>query len=159
MRKSAMLLAILAACGSKPPPKVVEPPTRPLGPEEIGPVPPEQRHVDAETYTVDVDAPPFASVKEKVQAKVIVKAKTGMAISATDEWKMITKAANDMDVTSPILTRATALVLPDTITYVVEVVPLRAGVRHVTFKLDGSVCDEQFCDVVGDQVSWNLEVR
>ena len=52
-------------------------------------------------------------------------------------------------------TTLTAQVTPGQVT----IVPLRAGVRHVTFKLDGEMCNDEFCDVVGDLMSWNVEVR
>lgn len=156
----ALLIALLAACGggqqaAKPP----EPPPRILGPEELGPVPPEVRHVETDAYTADVEAPPTATVKAPVVARIQVKAKQGLWISTSDEWKLDVKAAQDVDVSTPALSRATAQVAKDSITYQVTLVPLRAGVRHVTFKLDGSVCDDQFCDVVGDLMSWNVEVR
>jgi hypothetical protein len=136
-----------------------EAPPRPLGPEEIGPVPAELKHVETDAYSADVEAPPTAAVKEKVQATIVVRAKPGLAMSMSDDWRLVTSAPSDVDVTTPVLTKTSARLLKNSVTYLVTVVPLRAGVRHVTFKLGGSVCDEQFCDVVGDLLSWNLEVK
>jgi hypothetical protein len=130
-----------------------------LGPEEIGPVPPELRQVETDAYVAQVEAPPTATVKLPASARVQVKAKPGLLISTTDEWTLEVGAANDVDVTTPVLSRQAALVAPDSITYEVSIVPLRAGVRHITFKLNGQVCDQNFCDVVGDELSWNVEVR
>ena len=154
------LIALLAACG--PPPKaptVVEPPPRDLGPEELGPVPPELRFVETDAYVVNIDAPPLATVKQPVQARVVVKAKEGLAIDSND-FKIEASAPRDVDVQAPIVEPPkTPMVVKDTITYLVTVVPLRAGVRQITFKLGGQVCDDSFCDVVGDLMSWNIEVR
>jgi hypothetical protein len=142
----------------KPTPIPEEPP-KPLGPEELGPLTAEVRHVETDTYIADVEAPPSAAVRQNVLAKLVVKTKPGLLISAPEDWKLEVKAPSDVDVTAPMLTKTTALTQKDTITYTVTIVPLRAGVRQVTFKLGGSVCDESFCDVVGDQLSWNLEVK
>jgi hypothetical protein len=158
---STLTLLLSAGCGPPatiptPPP---EPPPRPLGPEELGPLTPEVRRVETDAYIADVDAPPTATVKQTVQARVTVKAKDGLLVSTTDDWKLEVKAPSDVDVATPVLSKAAALMQRDSITYNVTVVPLRAGVRQVTFKLGGSVCDDNFCDVVGDQLSWNLEVK
>ena len=158
---STVTLLFLGACGPSatvplPPP---EPPPRPLGPEELGPLTPEVKRVETDAYVADVEAPATAMVKEIVQARLTVKAKDGLLISTTDEWKLEVKAPSDVDVPTPVMTKTAALMQRDSITYTVTVVPLRAGVRQVTFKLGGSVCDDNFCDVVGDQLSWNLEVK
>jgi hypothetical protein len=158
---STLTLLSLAACGPstvkpQPPP---EPPPKPLGPEELGPLTPEVRHVETDAYVADLDAPPSAEVKQNVQAKLTVKAKEGLLISTTDEWKLEVKAPSDVDVPQPVFTKTSAITQRDSITYTVTVVPLRSGVRQVTFKLGGEVCDDNFCDVVGDQLSWNLEVK
>jgi hypothetical protein len=153
------LLVVTLGCGGGPKKVVEEPPPPPLGPEEIGPVPPELKHVETDAYSADIEAPPTAAVKEKVQATVIVRAKAGLEVSSSDDWRLVTKAPSDVNVTTPVLTKTSARLLKNSVTYLVTIVPLRAGVRHVTFKLGGSVCDEQFCDVVGDQLSWNLEVK
>lgn len=158
---STVALVFFGACGpstAKPTPPP-EPPPRPLGPEELGPLTPEVKHVETDAYVADVEAPATAMVKESVLAKVTVKAKEGLLISSTDEWKLEVKAPSDVDVPTPLLTKAAALMQRDSITYNITIVPLRAGVRQVTFKLGGQVCDENFCDVVGDQLSWNLEVK
>lgn len=158
---STVALLVSTACGpgaAKPTPPP-EPPPRPLGPEELGPLTPEVRHVETDAYVADLDAPATAAVKESVVATLTVKAKEGLLISTTDEWKLEVKAPSDVDVPTPTLTRAAALLSPGAITYNVTVVPLRAGVRQVTFKLGGEVCDAEFCDVVGDQLTWNLEVK
>jgi hypothetical protein len=158
---STVALLSLAACGPaavKPPPPP-DPPPKPLGPEELGPLTPEVRHVETDAYVADLEAPPSAAVKENVQAKITVKAKEGLLISTTDEWKLEVKAPSDVDVPQPVMTKIGALVQRDSITYTISVVPLRSGVRQVTFKLGGEVCDDNFCDVVGDQLSWNLEVK
>src|SRR6185295_6484091 len=103
MRAALLVALIAAACGpSQKAPVVVAPPPRDLGPEELGPVPPELRHVETDAYSVEIEAPPSATVKERVQAKVLVKAKPGLAIS-TDEWKLSTAAPRDVDVEQPVL--------------------------------------------------------
>ena len=153
-------LTTLLACGPGPQkPTLPEEKPRDLGPEEVGPVPPEVRHMETDAYTVDVEAPATAMVKQKVQATVLVKAKPGLVVSPPDEWKMETKVPQDIDVVAEAADRKNATILKDSVTYLITIVPLRAGVRHVTFKLDGQVCDDQFCDVVGDLMSWNLEVK
>jgi hypothetical protein len=158
---STLALVVLTACGAPaakptPPP---EPPPRPLGPEELGPLTPEVRHVETDAYVATLDAPQSAAAKETVLATVTVKAKEGLLISTTDEWKLEVKAPSDVDVPVPVINQTTAIMQRDSITYSVTIVPLRPGVRQVTFKLAGMVCDESFCDVVGDQLSWNLEVK
>ena len=156
--RALAVVAFLAACGpAQKAPVVVEPPPRDLGPEELGPVPPEVRFVETDAYTVNVEAPPEATVRVPIQARVVVKAKEGLAV-ATDEFKLEANAPGDVDVQAP-LVESRKVPVKDTITYLVTVVPLRAGVRQITFKLAGQVCDDQFCDVVGDLVSWNVEVR
>jgi hypothetical protein len=161
-------LLLLAACGAGPqPPTLPEEKPRDLGPEDIGPVPPEQRSVDTDAYSVQVEGPSSAAVRAKVRATVTVRAKEGLFVSGPDEWKIETRGPSDVDISPPVvagLAAASAVPPGDqaqrtSMTYTVTVVPLRAGIRHISFKLDGSVCDESFCDVVGDQVSWNLEVR
>lgn len=162
MRILPVVALALAACGSGPKtPTLPEEKPRELGPEEIGPVPPEVRHAETDAYTVDVDGPPTALVKQQVQAMVTVRAKPGLFISTAEEWKLEAKAPSDVDVLPPVKSPTPAAVKTavSSITYLVTVVPLRAGVRHITFKLMGSVCDDNFCDVVGDLVSWNLEVK
>jgi hypothetical protein len=161
MRALALLLLVIAgwACGpAQKAPVVVEPPPRDLGPEELGPVPPEVRFVETDAYSVNVEAPPSAAVKQPVQARVTVRAKDGLSIQA-DEFKLEASAPRDVDVQAPLVEGAGKMVIKDTISYLVTIVPLRAGVRQITFKLGGQVCDESFCDVVGDLVSWNVEVR
>lgn len=155
------IVALASACGPAavkptPPP---EPPPKPLGPEEIGPLTAEVRHVETDAYIADIEAPPSGSVKQPVVAKLVIKAKPGLLISAPDEWKIEVKAPSDVEVAAPALVPVVGVPQRDTMTYTVSVVPLRAGVRQVTFKLGGTVCDESFCDVVGDQLSWNLEVK
>jgi hypothetical protein len=157
---TALLFAALFACGSTPKPVVTpEEPVRDLGPEDIGPVPPEVRNAETDAYMVRVDGPDTAAVKQQVKATITVRAKPGLVISTIDEWKLEAGAPRDVDVLAPVLDRTAAALVKDTVTYIVTVVPHRAGVRHITFKLTGSVCDDEFCDVVGDLVSWNLEVR
>lgn len=155
-----VLVLALAACGSgaKKPTTPEEPP-RDLGPEQIGPVPAETRHVETDAYSVDVEAPNSATIKEKVSATVVVRAKQGLIVAMGDPWTLETKVPQDMDVATPVIDRQGATLLQNSVTYNVTVVPLRAGVRHITFKLAGSVCDADFCDVVGDLMSWNLEVK
>lgn len=158
---ATMALLFSTACGpgqAKPTPPP-DPPPKPLGPEELGPLTPEVRHVETDAYVADLEAPATAAVKENVLAKVTIKAKEGLLISTNDEWKLEVKAPSDVDVPTPTFTKTAALMQRDSITYSVTVIPLRAGVRQVTFKLGGEVCDESFCDVVGDQLSWNLEVK
>ena len=160
MRALPFIAFLIASCG--PPqkaPVVVEPPPRDLGPEELGPIPPELRFVETDAYVVNIDGPPSATVKQPVQARVVVKAKDGLAIVPND-FKLEASAAQDVDIQAPVLEPpATPVARQDTLTYLVTVVPLRAGVRQITFKLGGQVCDESFCDVVGDLMSWNVEVR
>jgi hypothetical protein len=156
----ALCFLSLGACGSAP--KVVappEPPPREFGPEDIGPVPPEQKRVETDAYSVEVEAPPIALVNSKVQAQVIIRAKPGLWISDADEWKVEAGGPSDVDVEAPVRAVTPGPPVRDVATYTVTVVPLRAGVRHITFKLQGTVCDDDFCDVVGDLMSWNLEVR
>ncbi len=155
----ALASTVTACGGTVAPPTLPEEKPRDLGPEEVGPVPPELRQVETDAYSIVVDAPASAAVKEKVQATVTVRAKPGLLISTTDEWKLETKAPQDVDVSTPVVDKTGATVLKDSVTYLITIVPLRAGVRHVTFKLGGSVCDDEFCDVVGDLMSWNLEVK
>jgi hypothetical protein len=158
-----VMVAVAAGCGS--PPKVApppEPPPRILGPEELGPVPPELRHVETDAYTADVEAPAQGTVKAPLTARIQIKAKPGLWVVPDDQWKLEVKAPQDVDVNAPVvanLTPGAPTGNKDAIVYEVTIVPLRAGVRHVTFKLDGSVCDNNFCDVVGDLMSWNVEVR
>jgi hypothetical protein len=157
------LIALLAACGpAQTVPTVVEPPPRDLGPEQLGPIPPEVRSVETDAYLVNVEGPTSAMVKQPVQARVVIKAKDGLAIVPND-FKIEATAAQDVDVQTPVVEPTPAPPTPtsrmDTLTYLVTVVPLRPGVRQITFKLGGQVCDESFCDVVGDLVSWNVEVR
>ena len=156
------LTLLLIACGpAQKVPTVVEPPPRDLGPEQLGPIPPEIRFVETDAYVVNVEGPQAATVKQPVQARIVIKAKDGLAIVPYD-FKVEATAAQDVDVQAPVV-EPTPGVQPaarqDTITYLVTVVPLRAGVRQITFKLGGQVCDESFCDVVGDLMSWNVEVR
>lgn len=156
---SGLFATGLAACGPSQKPTLPPEPPRDLGPEDVGPVPAELRHAESDAYTVDLEAPPSASVKQKVQATIIVKTKPGLLISPTDPWTLETSAPQDVDVPTPILHKTSATVLKDSVRYTVTIIPLRAGVRHITFKLGGSVCDAEFCDVVGDLMSWNLEVK
>jgi hypothetical protein len=160
MRSVATFLLALSACGSPAkPPTLPEEKPRELGPEELGPVPPELRSVETDAYSVEVNGPPSAAVKERVQATVTVRAKEGLFVSTTDEWRLEARVPGDVDVLSPVLDRTTATIMNDSVTYQVTLMPLRAGIRHIAFKLAGAVCDDDFCDVVGDLVSWNLEVR
>src|SRR5262245_58468089 len=128
VRVLPLIALLVAACGSAPkPPTVVEPPPRDLGPEELGPLPPEVRTVETDAYTVNVEGPPSAMVKQPVQARVVIKAKTGLAIVPND-FKIETSAAQDVDVQEPVLEpTATPVVRKDTLTYLVTVVPLRPG--------------------------------
>src|SRR5687768_8661137 len=102
MRALAVAL-LLVACGpAQKAAVVIEPPPRDLGPEELGPVPPEVRFVETDAYVVNVEAPPSAMVKQPVQARVVVKAKEGLAI-ATNEFKLEASAPRDVDVQAPVI--------------------------------------------------------
>src|SRR5262249_46272414 len=75
-RLPLVLLTHGGACSGSEKKVVVEkPPPRDLGPIEIGPPAPEQRHLDTETYSIDLEAPPVAAVNDKVVATVTLKTK------------------------------------------------------------------------------------
>ena len=164
MRSSLAVLSLvstLAGCGGaeKPPTPPPEPPPRDLGPIEVGPVAPELKHVDTETYTIDVEGPPGGKVKEKVVATVTVRTKGDLSLQNPTSWTLETKVPGDVDVTQPVMAPLPPALTKTTVKYQVTVVPLRAGTKHVAFHVGGSVCDPDFCDVVAEQVSFNLDVK
>jgi hypothetical protein len=153
-------LSLIAACsGGAKKPVVVEPPPRDLGPIELGPVAPEQRHVDTETYSIEVDGPPVAAVKEKVVATVTLRTKGDLVVQNVAQWRIEPKGPRDVDLGAPVLTPLQPAFAQNTVRLQVNVVPLRAGVKHIAFNLGGSVCNPDFCDVVADEVSFNLDVK
>src|SRR5262245_7790335 len=104
MRTRLLLLPLVAACsGSPPKPTVVEPPPRDLGPEELGPVGPERRHLDTEPYSIDVEGGPVAAVKEKVVATVTLKTKGDLVIQNVADWKIEPKGPRDVDFLTPVI--------------------------------------------------------
>ena len=161
MRSPLLLLGILSACSgaSKGPTLPPEPPPRDLGPIEIGPIAPELRHVDTETYTIDVEGPPTANVKDRVLATITVKAKGDLALQNLPTWKLEPHGPRDVDFTPAVVAPIPPLLVKTTVKYQVTVVPLRAGTKHLAFQVGGSVCDADFCDVVAEQVSFNLDVK
>ncbi len=159
-RLALVVLSFATACGG--PEKVttiVEPPPRDLGPLEVGPVAPEQRHLDAESYTIDVEGPPTAPVKGKVVATVTLKTKGDLAIQNLKDWRIEPKGPRDVDFSAPIIAPLKPPLDKNTVQVQVSVVPLRGGVKHLAFRLGGTVCNSDFCDVVADQVSFNLDVK
>lgn len=161
MRSTVLALSILAACGGaeKGPTLPPEPPPRDLGPIEIGPIAPELKHVDTETYTIDVEGPPSANVKDKVLATITVKAKGDLALQNLPTWTLDPHGPRDVDFTPVVVAPIPPLLAKTTVKYTVTVVPLRAGTKHLAFHVGGSVCDADFCDVVAEQVSFNLDVK
>ncbi len=153
------ILFVLASCGGAKKPVVVEPPPRDLGPIEMGPVAPEQRHLDAETYSIDLDAPPVAAVKEKVVATVTLKTKGDLLVQNLRGWVVEPTGPRDVDIGRPVFATLQPALAQSTVQVQVVVVPLRGGVKHLAFKVGGSVCDPDFCDVVAEQVSFNLDVK
>jgi hypothetical protein len=157
-------LVCSAACGSgQKEVKADDTPTRDLGPIEIGPVPPEQRKVDSETYAIELDGAPSATVKQKVVATVTVRAKGDLYIQNVKDWTLEPTGPRDTDVTNPVLAPISAQPQTQPVQTVVQykftVVPLRVGTKHVTLRIGGQVCNHDFCDVVSDQVSFNLDVK
>jgi hypothetical protein len=168
MRSSLVVLSLVStlgmivlACGGAEvtPTPTPEPPPRDLGPVEVGPVAPELRHVDTETYTIDVEGPPSGKVKEKIVATITVKTKGDLALQNPTSWKLEAKGPGDVDITQPVMATLPPAVTKTTVKYQVTVVALRAGTKHVGFNVGGSVCDADFCDVVAEQVSFNLDVK
>jgi hypothetical protein len=164
MRSSLVVLSListLAGCGGAEvaPTAPPEPPPRDLGPIEVGPVAPGRRHVDTETDTIDVEGPPSGKVKEKIVATVTVKTKGDLSLQNPATWKLEAKGPKDVDITGPVVAPLPPALTKTTVKYQVTVVPLRAGTKHVGFNVGGSVCDADFCDVVAEQVSFNLDVK
>jgi hypothetical protein len=154
------VLILASACGgaSAPAAPPAEPP-RDLGPADIGPVPPEIRHIDAETYTIDVEAPPGAKVRDRVVVGVTIKTKGDLVLQNPSAWKLEPKGPKDVDLLPVVASPVAPLVVKTMIKYEVPIIPLRSGIKHFAFHVGGSVCDNDFCDVVADQVSFNLDVK
>ena len=159
-RLTLIVLSLTVACGgAEKKPVVVEPPPRDLGPIEVGPVPPEQRHLDTETYSIDLQAAPVAAVKEKVVATVTLKTKGDLVVQGVNEWNIEPKGPRDVDFSTPVVAPLQPPLEKNTVEVQVSIVPLRVGVKHISFRIAGTVCNPDFCDVVADQVSFNLDVK
>jgi hypothetical protein len=154
------ILAALAACGGGAKKVVVtETPPRDLGPVDVGPVLPELRHLETETYAIDVDGPPVAAVKDKVVATVTLRTKGDLVVQDAKTWHVEPRGPRDVDFVAPVMTPLAPNMAQRILEVKVTVVPLRGGTKHLAFRVGGSVCNPDFCDVVADQVSFNLDVK
>jgi hypothetical protein len=158
-RVPLLVLAVAACGGGAKKAVIVEPPPRDLGPLDVGPVLPEQRHIDTETYAIDVDGPPVAAVKDKVVATVTLRTKGDLVVQDPKTWRVEPKGPRDVDFVPPVMTPLAPNMAQRIVEIKVTVVPLRGGTKHLAFRVGGSVCNPDFCDVVADQVSFNLDVK
>ena len=94
-----------------------EPPPRDLGPIEIGPIAPELKHVDTETYTIDVEGPLTAKVKDKVLATITVKAKGDLALQNLPTWTLEPHGPRDVDFTPAVVAPIPPLLAKTTVKY------------------------------------------
>lgn len=131
-----------------------------MGPIEVGPVAPEVRHVETESYAIDLTGPPaVAATKEKIVVTVTFVTKGTLTLPPIKEWQIDTNVPLDVEVTAPVPMLVPPTRLKNTLQLQLNLIPLRAGLKHIAVHFAGQVCDADFCDVVTDEVSFNLDVK
>ena len=90
---------------------------------------------------------------------VTIRTKGDLVLQDTAKWKVEPTGPRDCDFTPGTFPALPPGLVNTVYKIEVTVVPLRAGTKHVAFSVGGSVCDAEFCDVVAEQVSLNLDVK